>query len=223
MKDDIRIPYGLCEIIFGNRQKYDSLTDEQRQVFLDNYDAYNANELSSDDFLKKMGIDDINLLNAIIDEYKNLIELKYFANTVQFNAIPTYKKYSYGKMQTGYLLEKYDVYVDIELEEETYQNMQFAYQGFKKDTQGNLYDDPSKIDMTGKLLTIHPLKSGDSKEFDLNIFNVIVDPENPYKRVYGKEKDTIKIRFLGQKGKKIDNNDFSSYFYIGDAQTAGVI
>jgi hypothetical protein len=169
MSEEIRIPYGQCEITYGDTK------------------------------------------------------LKYLAEAVEFNAVPEYEKYSYGQFQIAYLLKNYTVTLDLELQEETYENMKLSFAGFKEDELGGMYDDPSNVDTTGKLLTIHPLESGNSKEFDLTIFRAIVDPEHTYKRVYGKEKDTISVRFIGLPTKPFGDGHFKSAFYIGDAEKAGVI
>jgi hypothetical protein len=127
------------------------------------------------------------------------------------------------KRIVGYLVADYQVSLNLSLHEETYENMKLAYPALQTDSYGGMYDNPSKINYTGQPLTIHPLESGDSKEYNITIISAIVDPEKLYKRVYGKEQDSLIIRFKGLPAKQFTGETFKSYFYIGDAVKAGVI
>jgi hypothetical protein len=148
--------------------------------------------------------------------------INYLADKAEFNAIPTYKKLKKGQFENCYLLEDYSVTFSIFLSEESYKNIQLSSPFLQKASNG-LYDNPNKVNLKGLPVIIHPLDSGDSKEYDIVIFNAIVDPENPYTRIYDKGMDRLNVKFIGLPGKSFNNQIFKSYFYIGDWEQAGVL
>jgi hypothetical protein len=151
-------------------------------------------------------------------------KLGIFADKAEFNAVPSYEKLfgGAGKSKTFYILKNYQVLLNLALQEETYENMKLAFPALQTDEYG-MYDNPAKVDTTGKTLTIHPIESGDNLEYDITIFSAYIDPEKPYKRVYDKEKDSLIVRFKANPAKQFTGETFKSYFYIGDAVKAGVI
>lgn len=149
-------------------------------------------------------------------------EIKYLAEKADFNAIPTYVKVYKGFHEPSYLLSDYKVSFSISLAEENYKNIQLSAPFLQSDGTG-FYDNPGKVNGKGLPLIIHPYDSGDSKEYDILIFNAIPDPENPYKRTYDKTQDSISVSFIGLPSRKFSDNQFKSYFYIGDWEKAGVL
>lgn len=140
-----------------------------------------------------------------------------------FTAQPTYETYRYGKMKKGYILLDYFVALDFTLSHENYDILKMALPALR-DFESGLYDNPSNINYEyGKQVIIHPVDLGESKEYDITLFNAIPDPEQEFEKIYGKGVNPISIRLLALPTKKFEDNEFNSYFFIGDAEKAGVI
>lgn len=152
------------------------------------------------------------------------VSLTNLADKAVFQAIPSYKKLHGGKGNTikRYLLEDYKVSMTLSLTNESYETFKLTSPSLK-DFSNGLYDNPSKVDISGKVLTIHPRFVGNIKDYDITLFSAIVDPEQSFVRTYDKNLDKFEIKFIGQPAKDINNEGFNSYFYIGDAEKAGVI
>lgn len=136
------------------------------------------------------------------------------ADEAVFNVEPVYETVRFGHFQKKYFLTDYTVSLEIALTEENYQNLKLAFPALK-DLNGGLYDDPTNVNLEGKQLTIHPVEA-DSKEYDITVFSVIIDPEKPFTRTYSKEADMITVKFLGQPSRNFGTDNFKSFFYIGD-------
>jgi hypothetical protein len=158
---------------------------------------------------------------GLCDVTYNGITHTALADEAIFEAKPKYSIVRKGQMEKIPLLEDYDVSLQLYLHEETYETMKLANPSLH-DYNGGLFDDPTKVNLIGKQLTIHPAEAGDSKEYDITLFSAILDYEQSYKRVFRKGIDTISIRFLGQPSKQINGNKFKSYYFIGDVVGAGV-
>lgn len=149
-------------------------------------------------------------------------EIRYLADKAEFNAIPSYDKFKAGYFEKVYMLKDYAVTFEVSLAEESYKNIQMSAP-FLKTGKFGLYDNPQHVNQQGKPLIIHPLDAGASKEYDIVIFNAIVDPENSYVRTYDKKQDSLSVRFLGLPSSTIGQGNFKSYFFIGDWEKEGVI
>lgn len=164
--NDIRIPYGLCDITYGDKQ------------------------------------------------------LKFFADKASFRAIPKYEKVNGGFLNeiTQYYLVDYEVSLSVVLESEDYETLMMHYPSLVSDGIG-LFDNPSNVNTDGQLLTIHS-RGETSRDYDINILNAYISPENGFKRVFGKEKDKFEIIFIGKPSQHFQLKN--SFFYIGDlAQKVG--
>ena len=168
MTNDIRIPFGACDITYGD------------------------------------------------------VILPTMADEAVFQAIPSYSPLYGGAGNTiqKYILESYEVTFTVLINHESYETLKLHSPTLKNHVNG-LYDNASDVDMTGKRLVIHPQGNGDSKEFDLCIWDAYVSPETGFTRTFKKEADTFEIKFVGKPTNLID--DGNSYFFIGDWEQAGVI
>jgi hypothetical protein len=140
-----------------------------------------------------------------------------------FQAIPKYQKIIGGKFNNtkGYLFEQYDVSFEVSFEQESIELLQLYMPSLQSDGNG-LYDSPGKVNMDTKKLVIHPY-SVIGKETDICIWNAIIDPETGFQKVYGKETNKYKVKFIGNPVKNhSDANIVNSYFYIGDWSKVGV-
>lgn len=151
------------------------------------------------------------------------LTLNRFANSSVFNVMPKYKKLTGSFQEPVYILESYAVSLSLSLTFEIFENLKLAIPSLQEYDNGGFYDNPLNVNTEGKTLIIHPTDSGDSKEFDIVVFRAILDPENPYKRIYDKKQDQISVNFVGLPGKQLSNNTWKSYFYIGDWEASGVI
>lgn len=151
------------------------------------------------------------------------IKLPNQGSEAVFSAIPTYIKL-YGDQHNqvkGYLLEQYEVSFEVAIDKETYDVLKLAIPTVQEHEHG-LYDQPSKVNMEGKQLIVHPYSAGESKEYDICIWNAIIDPEVEFRRVYDKMMNPILLRFIGKpvkhhRDKKLNN----SYFFVGDWSKVG--
>ncbi|WP_163581112.1 hypothetical protein [Gracilibacillus saliphilus] len=158
---------------------------------------------------------------GLCDVTYNGITYKNLASESTFNAEPTYEILKGGIGKKFYFLTDYQVSLDIELNEENYDTLKLSNPALK-DYNNGLYDKPTNVNPVGKLLTIHPVDAGHNKKYDITIFKAIIDPEKGFDRTFGKELDTIKVRFIGKPAKNINREIFKSYFFIGDLDQAGV-
>ncbi|WP_404403803.1 hypothetical protein [Jeotgalibacillus malaysiensis] len=69
-------------------------------------------------------------------------------------------------------------------------------------------------------LIIHPRDAGESKEYDICIFNAYISPKTPFERIYDKSTVPFNIEFVARKT-NIEN--FKSKFFIGDWSELGVM
>lgn len=145
------------------------------------------------------------------------------ADAAVFEATPHYKKMYGGKMEPFYLLQSYDVSFTLSLAEESYQNLTLAMPQLQAYSKGGYFDNPSRVDTSGMPLIIHPKVHGDDRYFDIVILRAIPDPENPFTKTYGKQADKYNVKFIGLPSKQVNDEKYSSYFYIGDWQASGVI
>lgn len=139
-----------------------------------------------------------------------------------FRVQPTYETYRYGKMQKGYILTDYVVSFEFSLEQVNYDVLKMAMSVHE---YGNgLYDDPSSINFQeGKQVIIHPVDLGNNKDYDITLFSAIVDPEQEFEKVYGRGVNPISIRLIALPHRSFNGSNFNSFYFIGDAEKAGVI
>jgi hypothetical protein len=142
-----------------------------------------------------------------------------------FKALPTYDVVSGGKFNTTqeYFLKKYDVSFEVSFDQEALEMMPFYMPTLINDEANNgYYDNPQKVSMSSNKLIIHPYLAKNSKQFDICIWDAFIDPETGIQRVYGKDTNKYKVRFIGKPVIEHTNPKFvDSYFYIGDWSKVG--
>jgi hypothetical protein len=140
-----------------------------------------------------------------------------------FQAIPTYSKVYGGRNQIKkYLLEKFDVSFEVSFDKESIEMMKI-YMPTLISYENGLYDNPQNVSLSKNQLVIHPYTANTSKQYDICIWNAYIDPETGFQRVYGKETNKYKVKFIGKAVKShTDTNIVDSYFYIGDWSKVGV-
>lgn len=152
------------------------------------------------------------------------MQMSTLADAVTFEAVPIYTKLYGGQGEKFFMFGDYEVSLNVYLAEESLQNLTLAIPHLQPYANGGFYDNPLKVDRTGKPLIIHPRIHGEDREFDLVIMRAIVDPENPFQKVYGKDADKYHVRFIGLPSKQLDDESkYKSYFYFGDWQASGVL
>lgn len=166
-------------------------------------------------------MNDIRIPVGLCDVTYNDVTYQSLASEAVFEVAPSYQTVKVGALGKMYLLEDYEVSLTIALTEESYNTLKLSNPALK-DYKGGLYDNPALVNQQGKRLIIHPVNAGNSKEYDITIFNAIIDPENGFTRTYQKGVDMINVRFIGQPGKSINENVFQSFYFIGDTAEAGV-
>lgn len=137
-----------------------------------------------------------------------------------FEAKPTLQKMYGGALnQTlGYIITEYDVSLKISFNQQNYDVLKLHFP-LLQELEGGLIDNPTRVDMTGKRLTISPLAKH-SKDYDITVFDAYIEPTS-FKRTYKKDVDLFEVTFKGKP--KIINNKMS-WFYIGDFENlAGVM
>lgn len=139
-----------------------------------------------------------------------------------FQATPKYKKAFGGRLNSTqkYLLEDYDVSFEVSFEQESIEMLTFYMPTLQMHENG-MYDNPQNVNMSGKQLIIHPYLANGSKQYDICIWNAYIDPETSFQRVFSKETNKYKVRFIG-KIADYRGGIVNSYFYIGDWSKVGV-
>ncbi len=167
-------------------------------------------------------IEDIKFSIGLCEVTYGDMTLTYLADKCVFSAIPKYQKVYGGKGKAiqKYLLDEYNVSLDLSLHEESYNNLKLALS--HESNENGFYATPQNVDTTGKPLIIHPKQKGESKEHDIVVFRAIVDPEQEFIKVYDKKLDNLQLRFIGVPMDKGDS-ELLRYFYIGDWEAEGVI
>lgn len=151
------------------------------------------------------------------------VKLPAMASEGIFSAVPTYMKMFGGALNNtrGYMLESYDVTFTVSINDESYNSLKLHMQTLQSHEHG-LFDNPSKVNMKGNNLVIHPYGNGNSKEFDICIWDAYISPEVEFNRTFKKEVDEFQVIFIGKSVEShTDSKLVNSYFFIGDWSEAG--
>jgi hypothetical protein len=188
-------------------------------------------------------LNDMNLSIGLCEITYGDIILPSMGSEGKFQAIPKYRKMFGGKLNSTqrYLLEQYDVSFEVEFDMEAIEVMKFymptlqnhqtineSYDtgdpdfGIINTYNDGYYDNPQNVDMSKNRLVIHPYTANSSKQYDICIWRAYIDPETGFQRVYGKETNKYKVKFIGTVvDNHADPNIINSYFYIGDWSKVG--
>ncbi|WP_286231315.1 hypothetical protein [Neobacillus mesonae] len=142
----------------------------------------------------------------------------------EFKAIPKYEVPTSGALnhKKHYILTEYNVIFEVSLENESYETLKLHMPTLQSHEYG-LFDSPSNVNTTGKRLIIHPYTAGESKEFDLCIWDAYLDPETEFNRKYDKVTNKFNVRFIANRFENsVDTRLANSYFFIGDWSKVGV-
>jgi hypothetical protein len=163
---------------------------------------------------------DLNLPFGLCEITYGDITLPSMGSEGTFSAIPKYQKVIGGRMnsETNYLLEEYNVSFEVSFEQESVELLQLYMPSLQSEGNG-LYDNPNKVNIDTRRLVIHPY-TANGKETDICIWNAYIDPETGFQKIFGKDTNKYKVKFIGKPNK--GGNVVNSYFYIGDWSKVGV-
>lgn len=150
------------------------------------------------------------------------VRLPSMADEGIFSATPSYIKMFGGALNStqGYILENYEVKFTVPICAENYDYLKLHMPTLQNHEHG-LFDNPSKLNIEGKKLIIHPM-GVDNKEYDICIWNAYISPETAFNRIFKKEVDEFEVTFIGKPiGGNFDSKLKNSYFFIGDWEKAG--
>lgn len=151
------------------------------------------------------------------------VRMPLMGSDAVFNAIPKYIPLYGGYMNTtqGYILEEYQVSFTVSFSSQSYETLKLHFQQLQDHKHG-MYDNPTKVNMQGRKLVVHPKAAKNSKEFDLCIWEAYLDPENGFDRIFDKNADSFRVKFIGKPVKQSKDRDIvHSYFFIGDHEKVG--
>jgi hypothetical protein len=172
--------------------------------------------------MTNLKLNDFNLSFGLCEITYGDVILPSLGDQGVFSAIPKYLKLNGGKNNViqKYLLQEYEVSFEVMFDKEAIEMMQY-YMPTLQSYKNGFYDSANNVAMDSKQLIIHPYLANTSKQYDICIWNAIIDPETGFQRTYGKEINKYKVKFIGNPVK--NNADLvNSYFYIGDWSQVGV-